>query len=87
MIPIKEYDLLEATRYNLPLIQVPSGEYFSWEIIVAMITIISHIWGFLPVKNLIRCAVFRFFPLHRFSWFSDFCFPAISNTKINVKIS
>ncbi|WP_396888891.1 S26 family signal peptidase [Microcystis aeruginosa] len=27
-----------------------------------------HIWGFLPVKNLISCAVFRFFPLHRFSW-------------------
>lgn len=25
-------------------------------------------------------------PMHRFSWFSDFCFPATSNTRINVKI-
>ncbi|ELS49274.1 putative signal peptidase I-1 domain protein [Microcystis aeruginosa FACHB-905 = DIANCHI905] len=39
MIPIKEYYLLEAPRYNLPLIQVPSGEYFSWEIIVIIATI------------------------------------------------
>jgi len=28
----------------------------------------SHIWGFLPVKNVISRAVFRFLPLHRFSW-------------------
>lgn len=62
--PLKENYILQPPHYNLKSVKVPDGYLFvmgdnrnnSND---------SHIWGFLPEKNIIGHAVFRFFPLNR----------------------
>lgn len=62
--PLEEKYTLEPPFYNLPPFIVPEGKLFvmgdnrnnSND---------SHVWGFLPQKNLIGHAVFRFWPLSK----------------------
>lgn len=62
--PLEENYILESPYYHLQPVDVPEGYLFvmgdnrnnSND---------SHIWGFLPEKNVIGHAVFRFFPLQR----------------------
>jgi signal peptidase I len=63
--PLEEKYIAESPKYDLETVRVPEGSIFvmgdnrnnSND---------SHIWGFLPQKNAIGHAVFRFFPLTRF---------------------
>ncbi|ACK64304.1 signal peptidase I [Rippkaea orientalis PCC 8801] len=62
--PLVENYILESPHYNLKPIQIPDGKLFvmgdnrnnSND---------SHVWGFLPEKNVIGRAIFRFFPFDR----------------------
>ncbi|MEM1367884.1 MAG: signal peptidase I [Cyanobacteria bacterium P01_H01_bin.15] len=62
--PLRENYILEPPFYNLPTILVPDGQLFvmgdnrnnSND---------SHIWGYLPLQQVIGHAVFRFWPLKR----------------------
>lgn len=62
--PLRENYLLEPPNYELPPLRIPEGQLFvmgdnrnnSND---------SHIWGFLPVRQVIGQAIFRFWPLGR----------------------
>ena len=62
--PIAENYIAQPPAYNLQPLTIPDGNIFvmgdnrnnSND---------SHIWGFLPIKNIIGRAVFRFFPIDR----------------------
>ena len=66
---LSEDYIAEPPAYQLNSVQVPTGTYFvmgdnrndSND---------SHVWGFLPQKNIIGRAVFRFFPLDRVGFIS-----------------
>ena len=63
-LPIAESYIAQPPAYNLQPLTIPEGNIFvmgdnrnnSND---------SHIWGFLPIKNIIGRAVFRFFPIDR----------------------
>lgn len=65
--PLIEPYLAQAPDYEMPRVQVPPGNLFvmgdnrndSND---------SHVWGFLPMNNVIGRAVFRFWPLDNIGW-------------------
>lgn len=68
--PLKENYIAEPPAYQLGAMQVPEGEFFvmgdnrndSND---------SHVWGFLPRKNIIGRARFRFWPLNRIGFVEE----------------
>lgn len=66
--PLDEPYALEPPQYEMPAVQVPSGSLFvmgdnrndSND---------SHVWGFLPIDNVIGKAAFRFWPWSRLNFF------------------
>jgi len=68
--PLKENYIAEPPAYQWGAMQVPEGEFFvmgdnrndSND---------SHVWGFLPRKNIIGRARFRFWPLNRIGFVAE----------------
>ena len=62
--PLAESYILEEPQYEMPLVSVPAGQLFvmgdnrndSND---------SHVWGFLPIENVIGRAALRFWPLDK----------------------
>jgi signal peptidase I len=65
--PLEENYIAEVPKYEMGSVRIPQDRLFvmgdnrnnSND---------SHIWGFLPTKNVIGRAIFRFWPLDRFGW-------------------
>jgi signal peptidase I len=62
--PVAEPYVAEAPAYDLPSLRVPEGHLFVLGDNRNR-SLDSHVWGFVPVDNVIGRAVFRYWPVDR----------------------
>lgn len=63
-VPLPEPYVAEPPAYDLPPLQVPEGHLFVLGDNRNR-SVDSHVWGFVPVSNIIGRAVFRYWPMER----------------------
>ena len=62
--PLAENYVLEAPQYEMPPVTVPAGQLFVMGD-NRNDSNASHVWGFLPIENVIGRALLRFWPLDK----------------------